>query len=438
MLQKLDQSDVDKLDEQQKQNVMVTSEGEYVLAQADKKTWQKFQDQKTANEQAKKNEEVGDKELQELGLECPIDKRMFVEPMKTPCCGKTYCHECIENALLDNDLECPGCHTQNISLERLEHDKDAEEKIKDLAAKKEGGSPEANNAPSPKSENGSNKSRPGSREGNATPGSPGSIAGRKRTASDLTDNKESLAVPAPAMKRQKSGDSNPGTPQSQPDVNTSDANNNTNNEYQAVLNQMQSPNMPFMNNGGMNMPMFPNMMPFMPNMGMNMNNMMDPMAQMAMMQAAMAGGMNGMPNFNNMNSMPNFNNMNGMQNNFNNNNNNGYSNGNHVQGYQNNQYGNQRGGFRNNKKFNSYQKSNSPAPQPAAGLENAPKGPKAMTSGPPPGVPTGPAATTKFANQQRHGSEEDNAYMRQPVNPQRAMNRDRGRKGMRNAEYKEL
>ena len=135
-----------------------------------------------------------------------------------------------------------------------------------------------------------------------------------------------------------------------------------------------------------------------------------------------------------MNGMPNFNAMNGnMPNNINNN-----MNGNHGQAFQNNnQHGNGRGGFRNNKKFNNFQKTSSPAPpQAPAGLEHAPKGPKAMTTGPPLGVPTGPAAANKFSNQQRPtGKEEDNAYMRQPVNPQRAI---KGRRGMRTAEYKEL
>jgi len=165
--------------------------------------------------------------------------------------------------------------------------------------------------------------------------------------------------------------------------------------------------------------------------------MMNPMMMMGMNGMGAMPNMNGMPNFNNMNSLPNMNgmDMNGGYQNFNQN-----TNGNHTQGWNNNQYGNNRGGFRGGKKFNNFNKTNSPAPQqPPAGLENAPKGPKSMLSGPPAGVPTCPAAGNKFSNQQRHqGNEEDNAYMRQPVNPQRAMNRDRGRRGMRNAEYKEL
>jgi len=449
MLQKVDKAEIENLDEDIRQNVMITSEGEYVLAQADKKTWQKFQEQKNATDKAQKNVQSGDKELQELGLECPIDKRMFVDPMKTPCCGNTYCHECIENALLDNDLQCPHCQTENVSLERLEPDEEVKNKIKEFTSKKDGAS---SSAPSPKDEE--NTSRPGSRDGSVkSPRSPSSLAGKKRTASEATESRDSLAVPAPAMKRQKSGLSDVGTPKSSapetqssnPDAADADnavANANANGmppEMQAMMQQMQNmPNMPNMNGmsgmSGMNMG-FPAMMPFMPNMNMNM---MNPMMMMGMPGMA---GMNGMPN---MNAMPNFNNMDGMANMnggyANNHNRSSVSGSNHSQGWNNNHYGNNRGGFRGGKKFNSYNKNSSfAAQQPAAGLENAPKGPKAMTTGPPAGVPTGPAAANKFSNQQRHqGNEEDNAYMRQPVNPQRAMNRDRGRRGMRNAEYKEL
>jgi len=436
MLQKVDKAEIENLDEDIRQNVMITSEGEYVLAQADKKTWQKFQEQKNATDKAQKNVQRGDQELQELGLECPIDKRMFVDPMKTPCCGKTYCHECIENALLDNDLQCPSCQTENVSLERLEPDEDVKNKIKEYTNKKDGGS---SHAGSPRAEG--NDSRPVSRDGSVkSPKSPSSVAGKKRSASEATETRDNLAVPAPAMKRQKSGGSEVGTPNSvttgtqEPMANPTNTNGMPP-ELQAMMQQMQNmPNMPSMPNmpnmtgmNGMNMG-FPGMMPFMPNM-----NMMNPMMMMGM------NGMNGMPN---MNTMPNFTNMNAMPNM-----NGGYqntpnqnTNGNHGQGWNNNQYGNNRGGFRGGKKFNNFNKTSSPAPQlPPAGLENAPKGPKAMSAAPPAGVPTGPAAGNKFSNQQRQqGTEEDNAYMRQPVNPQRAMNRDKGRRGMRNAEYKEL
>lgn len=434
MLQKVDKSEIDNLDESQRQNVMVTSDGEYVLAQADKKTWKKFQEQKNASERAQQQVKTGDKELQDRGLQCPIDKRMFVDPRKTPCCGKTYCFECIENALIESDLECPNCHTENVSLERLEPDEDVKDKIKEYQQeKKQGpGSTPTSVAGTPQPES-DGASRPTSRDGSKSPKSTASVAGRKRTASDTVDGKaDGLAVPAPAMKRQKSGDSDSGTPQPQIESKASQVNGNTSmpttmTDMQSWMQQMQMPNMGFPQ------------MPFMPNMPIN--PMMNPMMGMPVNMNMMNGMNPMMPNFNNF--MPtNGMNSNLPSNNFNNANN-------HVDGgsnWQNPHSG--RGNFNKyNKKFNNYQNknsnSNSPAPQqqsqPPEGLSNVPKGPKAMSSGPPAGVPTGPAAANKFSNQQRHqGKEEDNAYMRQPVNPQRAMNRNRGRQGMRTAEYKEL
>ncbi len=100
MLKKIDQADIDKLDDAQRQNLMVNAEGEYGFAQADEKAWKKHLEQVKASEAAQKKQQVGDKELQDRGLECSIDKRLFVDPMKTPFCGMTYCHDCIENALL--------------------------------------------------------------------------------------------------------------------------------------------------------------------------------------------------------------------------------------------------------------------------------------------------------------------------------------------------
>jgi len=91
--------------------IMVNADGEFVVAEPDKASWELFQAKTKSSAAAQKASASGDKELQERGLECPIDKRMFIDPMKTPCCGKTYCNECITNALIESDFTCPGCQT---------------------------------------------------------------------------------------------------------------------------------------------------------------------------------------------------------------------------------------------------------------------------------------------------------------------------------------
>lgn len=283
----MDESEIDNLDESARQNLMVNADGDYVLAQSDEKAWKKFQEQQQAQGEAQKSAKAGNQELQELGLECSIDKRLFVDPMKTPCCGRTYCHDCIENALIDNDLQCPGCQTENVSLEGLTPDEETKTKIKAFQEEKKsqaGGSVAGSPRPAVRS------------SVSPSPQSPSSIAGRKRTASEVTNNEQSNSLATPAMKRQKSGDS--------VNSNSNGNGNSINGNQSSSIPPPQQTNMP-------NMPNMPNMM-IPPNMmaGMPFNPMMNPM-MMGMM------GMNGM-NMNmpmpmpNMGMMPNMNlNMNG-------------------------------------------------------------------------------------------------------------------------------
>ena len=384
MLKKIDQSEIDNLDDAQRQNLMVNADGEYVFAQADEKAWKQHLERVKAAGAAQKEGEQGDKELQSRGLECPIDKRMFVNPMKTPCCGKTYCNDCIENALLESDLTCPGCETENVSLERLEPDTETIQKIKDYEMEKsdkKASSP----YPSPKSPESQ------TRAGTKSPSSDSGATSKKRTASDVTDKSQTLA--APAMKRQKSGESTEVskvdsvksvTPVPASTATTAPgAANFMPPDMTTMMQTMAMPNMnyPMMSMAGM---------PFMP-----MQGMMNPMM-----------GMPGYTNFNMANNMNGMAYPNMMPNNF-----------------------NMNGNFNQNQfpKQNFQPKHNNTQ---VNGLQRVPTGPRAMVQG----APTGP----KFANQQRYqGKEEDNAYMRQPVNPHR--HQGKGKRGRpREADYREL
>ncbi|KAL8658941.1 MAG: hypothetical protein Q9202_007358 [Teloschistes flavicans] len=102
--------------------VMVNADGEWVIAEPDKASWDQYQARAKVSAAAQEAAAQDNKELKERGLECPIDKRLFIEPFQTPCCQKTYCHECITNALLENDLRCPHCYTENILLDDLKPD----------------------------------------------------------------------------------------------------------------------------------------------------------------------------------------------------------------------------------------------------------------------------------------------------------------------------
>lgn len=123
--------------------VMVNAEGQFVIAEPDKASWEKFQAKTKSSAAAAQAAELGDKELQDRGLECSLDKRIFIDPMKTPCCEKTYCNDCITNALIESDFTCPGCQTDGVLIDDLKPDDETSAKItayleeKNAAARKE-------------------------------------------------------------------------------------------------------------------------------------------------------------------------------------------------------------------------------------------------------------------------------------------------------------
>lgn len=114
----------------QPSGVMVNAEGDWVIAEPDNASWEQYQAKAKVSAAAREAEALGSKELQEKGLECSMDKRLFVEPTKTPCCGTTYCHDCITNALLENDLRCPQCSKDSILIDNLLADDEMNAKIR--------------------------------------------------------------------------------------------------------------------------------------------------------------------------------------------------------------------------------------------------------------------------------------------------------------------
>ena len=116
--------------------VMVDANGNWVIAEPDKEAWDKYQEKANKSVAAQQEAARGSKELQERGLECPIDKRMFVDPTKTPCCQTTYCNECITTALLDDGLQCPNCGKDGVLIDDLYPDELAVSKIRDYKEEK--------------------------------------------------------------------------------------------------------------------------------------------------------------------------------------------------------------------------------------------------------------------------------------------------------------
>ena len=289
------------------QGVMYTANGEWVIAEPDKATWDKIQEKQNAATEKAKEAASGDQELRDRGLECSIHKGMFVEPTKTPCCGKTYCRDCIENALLDGDLLCPNCG-QQVLLDKLETDdemvakmkayedeKKAERKQKDKEASK---SPSASGSPQVDSTKAEEVATavPEVKVSSAasTPNS------KKRAAEEELPNDRKPSNPAVNMKKVPS---NQGTPT--PNQSTSNTPKPVQPplapaadiaEFQKQMNAMAS-SMAGMQNGvpAMINPMMPGFNPAMMGMNMGMNQGMMGMPNMNMPNF---GGMNGMPNMN--------------------------------------------------------------------------------------------------------------------------------------------
>ena len=111
--------------------VMINADGDWVIAEPDKASWDQYQARAKVSAAAQEAVVQGSKVLQERGLECPLDKRLFIEPSQTPCCQKTYCLECITNALLENDLQCPHCSHENVLLDELKPDTQMAERVQE-------------------------------------------------------------------------------------------------------------------------------------------------------------------------------------------------------------------------------------------------------------------------------------------------------------------
>ncbi|KAJ5097558.1 hypothetical protein N7456_008279 [Penicillium angulare] len=397
-------------DDSRNTGVMVNADGDFVIAKPDKAAWELYQEKLKASAAAAAEAAAVEESraLQARGLECPIDKRMFLEPTKTPCCHRTYCNDCISNALIESDFVCPGCATEGVLLDNLTPDDTAISKIKayeveKMEAKKEKEKqpptqydPAANEAPEQPdagSESVSQDQTQPDEEVNGTSGQ-----SKKRSAeSDPAEGFDSSGV-ANISKKQKGDDQpspnpspnlNPNstpnpTPNSNPNPNPNS--NSTQKEAENGTSVPPNPMMPF--NGFGTMPPFAD-----PNFNNNGMGFINPMAMPNGFPNAMGPGWNPM-------NMP-FNPM------------------------QPGMFGDQANGF-----SNMFQGDSSMPMFPMGQMNPSMQNPAFQGPG-----------MNGFSNQQRtafsgpYSREEDSPYFRQPVNPQRHQARNRR---VRPSDYREL
>ena len=118
---------------------MVNADGEFVVAEPDKASWEQYQAKTKVAAVAQEVAEINHQELVDRAIQCPLDQKLFVDPMKTPCCKQTYCNDCITNSLIEEDLTCPGCHTKGVLLQDLVPDLEITARVKRYLDEKENG-----------------------------------------------------------------------------------------------------------------------------------------------------------------------------------------------------------------------------------------------------------------------------------------------------------
>jgi len=124
------------------QGVMVTPDGGYVIArpdlsvetllssiysQCDRAQWEK----QRARSKILTEADIRERIPSGHPLQCPICSKLLQDAVKTPCCNKTFCQECLHSHLSDNDFFCPNCHQKIMTLASVKPDNETRKKADD-------------------------------------------------------------------------------------------------------------------------------------------------------------------------------------------------------------------------------------------------------------------------------------------------------------------
>ena len=52
-------------------------------------------------------------------LICGLCKELIKDTVIIPCCGESYCYDCIQDHLCENEFTCPACKKENVSPDNL-------------------------------------------------------------------------------------------------------------------------------------------------------------------------------------------------------------------------------------------------------------------------------------------------------------------------------
>lgn len=117
---------VEKPEDDSSKTYLMNEEGQYVVQVADSKTWGEYQ------KRANKTNELDLLKDVDVELLDPITGKVMKDPVTTPCCGKNYSRDTIEDILLEKDLVCPNCSKPDLYLDTLKPNDDLKQKIDEL------------------------------------------------------------------------------------------------------------------------------------------------------------------------------------------------------------------------------------------------------------------------------------------------------------------
>jgi len=91
------------------EGVMVTKNGDLVMVQPNEQEWKKM----TSKVGTVYSEDIYNTVPVPDDLRCPLCEKLFKDAVSIPCCGESYCDECIRNYLLkETKMQCPNCHKE--------------------------------------------------------------------------------------------------------------------------------------------------------------------------------------------------------------------------------------------------------------------------------------------------------------------------------------
>lgn len=115
-------------DEMRRDGVMITPDGSYVVAQVDSASW--------ARNQALRNKPLTKSDIyasvpSDSNLACSICNKLLRDAVRTPCCSKLFCQECIVNHLLEHEFQCAECDKRVKDLSTLARDDDVRKQVRE-------------------------------------------------------------------------------------------------------------------------------------------------------------------------------------------------------------------------------------------------------------------------------------------------------------------